>query len=168
MACGTLVPCPGIEPVPPAVEAWSLNHWTTREVPYTLILIACGSRILQRLKMKWREGETTPWIISHKLAVVALYRSDLKAQTKLDLTCWGQLCQKSWGRSGAQKTTRCFTRKSQTHKLGLAGRLSDPSLMKGIQTEVCAGRLYLLSQTAVARGFPVLYRGHGQWGLCHG
>ena len=32
-ACGILVPRPGIEPVPPAVEARSLNHWTTREVP---------------------------------------------------------------------------------------------------------------------------------------
>ena len=34
--CGTtyriLVPCPGIEPMPPAVESLSLNHWTTREV----------------------------------------------------------------------------------------------------------------------------------------
>ena len=34
-AYGILVPQPGIEPVPPAVEAWSLNHWTTREVPKT-------------------------------------------------------------------------------------------------------------------------------------
>ena len=32
-ACGILVPQPGIEPVPPAVEARILNHWTTREVP---------------------------------------------------------------------------------------------------------------------------------------
>ena len=32
-ACGILVPQPGIEPVPPAVEAQSLNHWTAREVP---------------------------------------------------------------------------------------------------------------------------------------
>ena len=23
---------PGIKPVPPALEAWGLNHWTTREV----------------------------------------------------------------------------------------------------------------------------------------
>ena len=30
--CGILVPPPGIEPTPPAVEAWSLNHWTAREV----------------------------------------------------------------------------------------------------------------------------------------
>ena len=32
-ACGILVPRPGMEPVPPAVEARSLNRWTTREVP---------------------------------------------------------------------------------------------------------------------------------------
>ena len=33
MGCGILVPGPEIEPMPPIVEAWSLNHWTTREVP---------------------------------------------------------------------------------------------------------------------------------------
>ena len=32
-ACGTLVPPPGIEPLPPILEARSLNHWTTGEVP---------------------------------------------------------------------------------------------------------------------------------------
>ena len=32
MACRILVPWPGIEPTPPAVEAWSLNHWIAREV----------------------------------------------------------------------------------------------------------------------------------------
>ena len=32
-ACRFLVPWPGIEPMPPAVEARSLNHWTTRAVP---------------------------------------------------------------------------------------------------------------------------------------
>ena len=30
-ACGILVPQPGIKPVPLAVEAPSLNHWTSRE-----------------------------------------------------------------------------------------------------------------------------------------
>ena len=34
MACGILVPRPGIKPASPAVEAWSLNHMTTREVPW--------------------------------------------------------------------------------------------------------------------------------------
>ena len=32
-ACRILVPQPGIEPVPPEVEAQSLNPWTMGEVP---------------------------------------------------------------------------------------------------------------------------------------
>ena len=32
LACGILVPRPDIEPMSPALEAWTLNHWTTREV----------------------------------------------------------------------------------------------------------------------------------------
>ena len=34
-SCGMwdLVPRPGIEPGSPALGAWSLSHWTTREVP---------------------------------------------------------------------------------------------------------------------------------------
>ena len=32
-AFGILVPRPRMEPVAPAVEAWSLNHWTSSEVP---------------------------------------------------------------------------------------------------------------------------------------
>ena len=28
-----LIPQPGIEPRPPALGAWSLSRWTTREVP---------------------------------------------------------------------------------------------------------------------------------------
>ena len=35
LSCGMrdLVPWPGIEPGPPALGAWSLNHWTIKEVP---------------------------------------------------------------------------------------------------------------------------------------
>ena len=35
LSCGMwdLVPWPGIEPGPPALGAWNLSHWTTREVP---------------------------------------------------------------------------------------------------------------------------------------
>ena len=32
MACGILVPQPGVEPMSPTVEAQSHNHWTAREV----------------------------------------------------------------------------------------------------------------------------------------
>ena len=35
VACQILVPRPGIEPRPPAVEVQSSKHWTTREVPGT-------------------------------------------------------------------------------------------------------------------------------------
>ena len=38
MACGILVPRLGIEPVPPAVEARSPNHWTAREFPPFLFM----------------------------------------------------------------------------------------------------------------------------------
>ena len=37
-AHGILVPRPGIEPLPPAVEAPSLNHRTAREVPANFYL----------------------------------------------------------------------------------------------------------------------------------
>ena len=33
MACGILVPQPGIELTPPALEVCRLHHWTAREVP---------------------------------------------------------------------------------------------------------------------------------------
>ena len=32
-----IVPCSGIEPTYPVLKAWSLNHWTTREVPAGLL-----------------------------------------------------------------------------------------------------------------------------------
>ena len=37
-----LVPWPGIEPRVTAMEAWSLNHWTTREAPVKLYLVWCS------------------------------------------------------------------------------------------------------------------------------
>ena len=39
-ACCTLVPQPGIEPLSPALEVQSLNHWTSREVPLFLFYFA--------------------------------------------------------------------------------------------------------------------------------
>ena len=32
-ACGALAPWPGFELTPPALEVWSLHHWTARKVP---------------------------------------------------------------------------------------------------------------------------------------
>ena len=41
---GILVPWPGIEPVPPAVEAQSPNHWTAREFPHAHLFPTLPSR----------------------------------------------------------------------------------------------------------------------------
>ena len=43
LSCGLwdLVPWPGIEPVPPALGAWSPSHWIAREVPLKHFLIFC-------------------------------------------------------------------------------------------------------------------------------
>ena len=40
-ACGILVPQPGIQPTSPALELWTLKHWTTREVPLDIYLYRC-------------------------------------------------------------------------------------------------------------------------------
>ena len=37
--CGFLVPWTGIEPMPPALEVWSINHWTAKEVPPSHIIM---------------------------------------------------------------------------------------------------------------------------------
>lgn len=33
MACGILIPWPGIKPTYPTLGVWSLNHWTARKIP---------------------------------------------------------------------------------------------------------------------------------------
>ena len=48
MACGILVPEPGIEPESPAVEAQSLNDWTAREVPAILEFIFHVEEIINK------------------------------------------------------------------------------------------------------------------------
>ena len=37
MACEILVPHPGIQLMPPELEAQSASHWTTSEVPYPVL-----------------------------------------------------------------------------------------------------------------------------------
>ena len=37
VACRIPFPCSGIQPVLPAAEAWSVNHWTTREAPTNIL-----------------------------------------------------------------------------------------------------------------------------------
>ena len=64
-ACGILVPRPGIEPMPPALRAWSLNHWTASEVPSQLFFFLINSFIL--FIYFWRH-----WVLvaGHRLSLV--------------------------------------------------------------------------------------------------
>ena len=52
MACGIIVPRPGIKPAPPAFEVQSLNHWTAREVPRILTLYSLKNKGIILFKKK--------------------------------------------------------------------------------------------------------------------
>ena len=55
VAYGTLVPQAGIEPASPAVEVWSPNHWSDREVPLVsghFFMIHCS---FHAWKIPWTE-----------------------------------------------------------------------------------------------------------------
>ena len=41
------VPQPGIKLTPPAPEAWSVHHWTTGEVPQTVLIIPAIKEVLK-------------------------------------------------------------------------------------------------------------------------
>ena len=55
LACGILVPWPGIKPMTPAVEARSLNHWTIRKFPpcICVLLILVHSLFLHVIQLIW-------------------------------------------------------------------------------------------------------------------
>ena len=62
VACGILVPWPGIEPASPAWEARSLNHWTTREVPKYILLLLFFGDVLFPPSSSCRMNEHLMWI----------------------------------------------------------------------------------------------------------
>ena len=62
LACRILVPQLGIEPMPPMVEVQSLNNWTTREFPNSMIFFLIQEFIILLLKYKIdREREKCEW-----------------------------------------------------------------------------------------------------------
>ena len=54
VGCGILVPEPGIEPVPPTVKMWIVDHWATRQVPWLLVKSARASPVA----CLWNASET--------------------------------------------------------------------------------------------------------------
>ena len=41
-----LVPRPGIEPTPPALEVQSVNHWTSKEVPKAPFKVSLSNSLI--------------------------------------------------------------------------------------------------------------------------
>ena len=82
-ACRNLIPWPGIEPRPSAVKDQSCNHWTTRELPTALFLIAHD---LKRLTCP----SARQWI--SKLGTDEILLSTNKEQTQLTGWIWNALC----------------------------------------------------------------------------
>ena len=52
MLCKILVPCPGIEPAPPALQVWRLNYWTDREFPKPIFLY---SDFIVKIYKNWKK-----------------------------------------------------------------------------------------------------------------
>ena len=55
MVRGILVPWSGIEPVPPALEAWSLNHWTASKV---LLFFLFTESTLDFIPDLWKDSKS--------------------------------------------------------------------------------------------------------------
>ena len=80
MACGTLFPRPGSEPMAPALEVQSLNHWTIRKVPS--ISYCLSLNLASLMDSKWRSSvailkflvlNSEPDDLSHKDSLCGLY-----------------------------------------------------------------------------------------------
>ena len=52
-SCGVLFPQLRIELVSPGVEGWTLNYWTTREVPLCILLMLCGDLCFLQFGITW-------------------------------------------------------------------------------------------------------------------
>ena len=59
---GILVPQPGIKPAPPALEVWSLNHWTTREVPSVSLKLFQNNELKVCIEHIFLEQESVAFI----------------------------------------------------------------------------------------------------------
>ena len=71
-ACWILVPQPGIKPMSLALEAQSVNHWTTREVPGKLSSWYRRARTAQWSKWKAWEPDVVIIVVVQSLSPVRL------------------------------------------------------------------------------------------------
>ena len=81
MACGIFVSSPEIEPVPSALVAWSVNHWTTREVSgFLLALIFCDNLTVFRWEVETVVYMLNPYLFqfcSQRICLEPVYYNNL-------------------------------------------------------------------------------------------
>ena len=80
MVCGILVPWLGMEPMPPAGEAQSLNYLTTRKVP-ELMLLNCGVGEDSWESLDWKEIK--PVNPKGNQSWIFIGRTDAEAETPI-------------------------------------------------------------------------------------
>ena len=68
--CGILAPWPGIKPLPPVVEALSINPWTAGEVPFWLwfLNLLCsfiiGPLLFHDIDLAGKQGHFSYWLFN--------------------------------------------------------------------------------------------------------
>ena len=109
-----LVPSSGIEPQPPALGAWSLSHWTTREVPlleswaiHCAQNLGCESRVCVCVCVCVR-GILTHDMLTHVYMGKWNIHTDTGTLGKIWLRDYGissgSHCGRGWGQSGRSRT----------------------------------------------------------------
>ena len=96
-----LVPRPGIQPAPPAVEARSLNHWTAREVPFFFFFFL-------PLFFEGCWGDQQPWKIDRVSIPVPKLRVPLPSNTLYIPVPPGPLCIIPWELRLWKPTNKCW------------------------------------------------------------
>ena len=88
VACGILVPQPGIEPRPLAVKEQSPNHWTTREVLFFKIFFSMKYMVnLQCCTNLWCTAKL--WSYTHiDILFYILFHYDLTQNTEYSSLCY--------------------------------------------------------------------------------
>ena len=83
---GILLPWPGIEPAPPSVEAWSLDHWSTRGSPLCDLFLNSSAQLRvwhteETWWVRWKTRFLDDWnsgLNFNKAATVYLQSGNLK------------------------------------------------------------------------------------------
>ena len=115
-----LVPWPGIEPGPSALEAQNLNHWTTRKVPY--VYFRLGKWCYTKSKFERFSYSSSKWVIKQQIQL-ATSTTHLTQGLLINVQCSGG--------------SRSFAKKTRASKMrsAVAGHRKLTSMQRQWPTE---------------------------------